>query len=332
MECIVFQFLFSFKALGYQMPLSLTLVLSYAALNILYLMSQGKTLKQYADMASQGDKHPLLLRARLAPPTTTEIDTASAQVYEAREKAEAVKAAAADVAPALANDFPFSSAPALEVASGGGAAAASADTLEIDPAQNNRSAAANNTSAGKSLDDGIGGGGYNSAENRSTSRSREDDNNNNNDRGQQQQRERRTSTAAGGSRKGGHALKSGRHTSRSSSRSSARRGSSRSTFRRRSKSSSSSIAAAAAAAAAAAGITPGTAGGAGGGNDGSSSGKKALPFGCFGAEGFGWGSDIVPLRAREMWLEKPAGQFGSFPVQVLGVYLYTMCFRLDVCF
>ena len=267
-----------------------------------YVLSQGKTLKQYADMASQGDQHPMLLRARLAPPTTTEIGTSSAQVYEATEKAAAEKAAAEAVAAekaaseevskapvALVDDFPFSSSPAaMAVASASGGAV---DTLEIDPAQR-----------------GSHGGGENSNEHRSTSRSREDGNNS---KGQQHQKERRTSTAVGGSRKEGNATKSGQHSSRrSSSRSSARRGSSRSTSRRRSKSSSSSTAAAAAAAAA--GMATGAAAA---GND-ASSGKKSLPFGCFGSEGFGWGSNIVPLRAREMWLEKPAGQFGSFPVQV----------------
>jgi hypothetical protein len=47
-----------------------------------------------------------------------------------------------------------------------------------------------------------------------------------------------------------------------------------------------------------------------------SAAPDALPLGCFGAGGFGWGSSSVPLRSREMWLERPAGQFGAFPVQV----------------
>ena len=141
MECIVFEFLFSFKALGYQMPLSLTLVLSYAALNILYLMSQGKTLKQYADMASQGDQHPMLLRARLAPPTTTEIDTASAQVYEAREKAEAGKAAAAEAA-AAASAEAATAAAAATAAETTGAAPSVETAMGVTPAAAAAAAAA----------------------------------------------------------------------------------------------------------------------------------------------------------------------------------------------
>lgn len=34
-----------------------------------------------------------------------------------------------------------------------------------------------------------------------------------------------------------------------------------------------------------------------------------------GFAGFGWGSGKVPLRAREVWLERPAGQMGFLPVE-----------------